>query len=576
MSARITRALLVIACIAGLTSASHAQKLQALIIDGRNEHDWKTTTPILKQILESSGRFQVDVSTSPNRREPYGEWSPRFSTYDVVVSNFNDPELWPESVRNRFVEFVRGGGGFVAVHAANNSFGDWAEYTEMVGLGSRGAGDGDRLHFDNAGKLKRTPVGQGPGSGYGPQHEFVITVRKRQHPIVRGLPERWLHAHDELTHALRGPARNLTILATAFAASDKGGTGDHEPMMWVIPYGKGRVFSTMLGHSPFAMSCAGFVATLHRGAEWAATGQVTLPIPAALPRSDRVTTWPAPADSPIALAAANVPPAVASEPPVRTVRVAGIVLKWIRGSKQRNYERIESMIREAAAGGAKIIVTTECFLDGYAVRDKSIPIDSYRAMGERVPDGEYFRNLAGLARELRVYLALGLHEDAGKEHYNTAALIGPDGKLVGRYHKHRLGHEVDRHTPGTEFPTFKTEWGTVGMMICADRGRHFVWKGLCDNSADFLFCLSGGSFGPVKNDVGMQLLSGIYNKHTIFVHPAEFLVTGPQGSALALQMFGEPTQGPDALLVSKDEIDGPRDQKNVCYFDLPVGKPTKN
>ena len=114
------------------------------------------------------------------------------------------------------------------------------------------------------------------------------------------------------------------------------------------------------------------------------------------------------------------------------------------------------------------------------------------------------------------------------------------------------------------------------MMICADRGRHFVWKGLCDNGADFLFCLSGGSFGPVKNDPGMKLLSGIYRKHTIFVHPAEFLVTGPNGNTLSLQMFGEPTNGAEALLICEDEIRGYRDQKDVCYFDLPVGKPAKN
>ncbi len=570
MVSKLQPGLLIVVCSAIFVPISHAQTLRALILDGRNEHDWKTTTPILQQILESTGRFQVDVSTAPDRREPYGDWSPQFSEYNVVVSNFNDSDVWPEAVRENFVQFVRGGGGFVTVHSANNSFGDWPEYMELVGLGLRGAEYGERLFFDDSGKLVRVPQAEGVSSGYGPHHSFHVTLRESQHPIVVGLPQRWLHKHDELTHGLRGPARNLTILATAFSAKNKGGTGVHEPMMWVIPYGEGRVFSTMLGHSPYALTCAGFVSTLQRGTEWAATGQVTLPEPTILPRSEQVTTWPAPDGSPIALAAADEPADDASSRPTETVRVAGIILKWVRGNKQLNFDRIELLIREAAAGGAKMIVTTECFLDGYAVRDKSIPVDTYRAMGERVPDGEFFSKLAELADELGVYLALGLHEDRGREHYNTAALIGPDGKLAGRYHKHRLGHEVDRHTPGTEFPTFETPYGKVGMMICADRGRHFVWKGLTDSGADFLFCLSGGSFGPVKNDNGVALLSGIYKKHTIFVHPAEFLVTSPEGATVDLALFGDPTQLYPSLLVAEEDIDGPRDLKKICYFDLPI------
>ena len=105
--------------------------------------------------------------------------------------------------------------------------------------------------------------------------------------------------------------------------------------------------------------------------------------------------------------------------------------------------------------------------------------------------------------------------------------------------------------------------------ICADRGRHFVWKGLCDSGADFLFCLSGGSFGAV-NDWGVQYMSGYYKKHTIFVHPAEFLVTGPGETAVQLKMFGDPTERAAALTISEDEVDGPRDQNEICYFELPI------
>ena len=93
-----------------------------------------------------------------------------------------------------------------------------------------------------------------------------------------------------------------------------------------------------------------------------------------------------------------------------SVRVAGIVLKWLRTDKEANYRRIEPMIREAAANGAKIVVTTECFLDGYAIADKAIPLDDYRALGEAIPEGRYFKKLAALAEELRIHLVAGMLE----------------------------------------------------------------------------------------------------------------------------------------------------------------------
>ena len=75
----------------------------------------------------------------------------------------------------------------------------------------------------------------------------------------------------------------IDLIATAFSAPDTGGTGEHEPMLFAIPFGKGRVFHTTLGHDVNAMRCVGFIATLQRGAEWAATGKVTVAVPKDFP-----------------------------------------------------------------------------------------------------------------------------------------------------------------------------------------------------------------------------------------------------------------------------------------------------
>src|SRR6266446_5118720 len=118
-----------------------------------------------------------------------------------------------------------------------------------------------------------------------------------------------------------------------------------------------------------------------------------------------------------------------AKPPPHTLRVAGIVLKWLRGDKEGNYRRVEPLIREAAAHGAQIVCTTECFLDGYAIADKSIPLDQYRALGEPIPQGEYFRKLTDLARELKILLIAGMLEADGETRYNTAVTINPRGQL---------------------------------------------------------------------------------------------------------------------------------------------------
>ena len=250
--------------------------------------------------------------------------------------------------------------------------------------------------------------------------------------------------------------------------------------------------------------------------------------------------------------------------PARSVRVAGIVLKWLRADKDANFRRAEPIIRQAAAGGARLVCTTECFLDGYAIADKSIPLDTYRALGEPIPHGPYFRKLSALARELKTHLVAGMLEADGDARYNTAALIGPGGELVGKYRKQHLEHEAVRNTAGKESSVFATPLGTLGVMICADRRLPEVVKGFCDRGADFLLCPSGGMFGPKDNDPILQARSKENRRYIVFVHPAEFLVTGPDGRILQRTLLG------NKLVISPEEVGTEADSRRVFYFDLPL------
>jgi type 1 glutamine amidotransferase len=273
----------------GAESANPAA-LQVLIIDGQNNHQWEITTPIMQKYFAESDRFTVDVATSPPTRQDMSGFRPQFANYDVVVSNYNG-DAWPRATQLEFQAFVHGGGGFVVVHAADNAFSDWPEYNAMIGLGGWGGrqqANGPYVYFQ-ADQLVVDRDAAGGGGNHGSQHEFLIKTRAADHPIMRGLPDSWLHTQDELYEKLRGPANNLNVLATAYASPQQKGSGRDEPMLMTIRYGQGRVFHTTLGHADYSMYCIGFRTTLLRGSEWAATGEVTLPVPEDFPTATAVS-----------------------------------------------------------------------------------------------------------------------------------------------------------------------------------------------------------------------------------------------------------------------------------------------
>ncbi len=284
---------------AGAAPVADSPKIKVILIDGQNNHNWRATTPLLKKVLEDSGRFTVDVSSNLKPGDKPGDvkdtvpFPPDLSKYDVLLSNYNGA-AWPKEFEQSLDERLKAGKiALVIVHAADNSFPGWDNFNKMIGLGWRDNKFGDRIVTDDKGTVTRVEKGTGPGAGHGSQHAFKVVVRDPEHPITKGMPTEWLHAQDELYHGLRGPAQNMTILATAYSDKKQGGTGENEPMIWTVSYGEGRVFHTPMGHDLNGMRCWGFIGTLLRGSEWAATGKVTIPLPKDFPTADKVSQLPA-------------------------------------------------------------------------------------------------------------------------------------------------------------------------------------------------------------------------------------------------------------------------------------------
>lgn len=298
-------------------SASGADKIKVLIIDGQNNHSaWPKTTLIMRDDLRATGKFDVDIARTKftwngkqeaaslrladvgptedlPRPKTDPDFKPDFSKYNVIVSNFGyQAAPWPEETQKAFEKYMHDGGGFVSVHAADNCFPEWLEYNRMIGVGGwggRSPSAGPYVYINKDGKEVRDP-GPGACGSHGPLNDFLITTRSQTSPIMKGLPAHWMHASDECYSRLRGPAENMEILATAAEPQKLRDEGRNEPMIMTIRYHKGRVFHTTLGHHLESFECVGFKTTFIRGTEWAATGNVTLTdIPANFPTDKAVS-----------------------------------------------------------------------------------------------------------------------------------------------------------------------------------------------------------------------------------------------------------------------------------------------
>jgi len=250
---------------AALHPALHAAPVRTLIFSGQNNHGWRTTTPCLESLLVGSGRFDVRVE-----EETAGVTTATLAHYDLIVVDYQGPR-WGDATERAVADFVRSGKGLVAVHGSSYAFSG----LDILGPGHVRTGRTEPPWAAWADMLGGTWAGNPPSSFHAPRHLFTVKFTDPSHPIARGMGDGF-QTLDELYHGMRFlPAAHP--IATAYDDPAIGGTGKDEPVLLTVNYGKGRVFYTALGHEVPAMQEPGFAITFVRGAEWAATGDVTLP-----------------------------------------------------------------------------------------------------------------------------------------------------------------------------------------------------------------------------------------------------------------------------------------------------------
>jgi uncharacterized protein len=239
--------LLTLGCLAVPAHIGWAEdaKIPVLIVTGHDvlpAHPWRDTTPLVRQQLEASGKFDVKVCEDTSILE-----SSTLSVYKVIVLNFGfwvAPQL-SDRAKENLLNYVRNGGGLMPLHFACSSYQNWDEYANLIG----------RVWVKDV-------------AGHGPRSKFTVKIVDKEHPITAGMKD--FEADDELYSKLSGNAE-IHVLATADSDFSK----KTEPLVFVLKYGKGNVVHNLLGHDVKGRDYPEYAKLIVRGAEFAATGKVT-------------------------------------------------------------------------------------------------------------------------------------------------------------------------------------------------------------------------------------------------------------------------------------------------------------
>ena len=202
-------------------TVSARKPIKTLLITGQNNHNWQVSHVVLKQILENSGRFDVDFVISPEQGKDMSGFVLDFSPYQLVVLDYNG-DSWPEETNRRFLEYVLNGRD--KVHPVVKGLPlKWRHAKDELYDRMRGPG--------NIRDILYTAYSDKETNGSGREEPLVFTVD---------------YGNARIFHTMLGHAGATT-------------------------------------EDNIAMQCTGFQVLLLRGAEWAATGKVTQKVPKDFP-----------------------------------------------------------------------------------------------------------------------------------------------------------------------------------------------------------------------------------------------------------------------------------------------------
>jgi len=240
-------------------------------------------------------------------------------------------------------------------------------------------------------------------------------------------------------------------------------------------------------------------------------------------------------------------------------------MSCVIGNKDANVDKALKLIEEAANRGAKVVLLQELFNTEYVCFRRVRDFDVFR-YAEPIP-GATTTRIGEAAKRHGIYVIAPIFEKAAPGvYYNTAPVIDPHGRVIGKYRKTHIpavrSLEKLYFRPGSDYPVFKTDLGTLGIVICYDRLFPENWRIVTLEGAEIVF-VPTATLIPQGEDSGWEpLLRTRAYENKIFVvgvnrvgkeESTEFygksMIVDPWGRVLAK------TGGEDAVVSATIDLD---------------------
>ena len=228
---------------------------------------------------------------------------------------------------------------------------------------------------------------------------------------------------------------------------------------------------------------------------------------------------------------------------------------------------LEQVQIQHAGQGVDLIVTPECYLDGYVVTAKDWNAQRFANVAQDVATSLYIQRLRSLAAKYRVYVLFGFTEKSAGKFYDSAIMVDRTGATVGIYHKTMLQTHDLRFSPGQDLPVFDTEWGKMGILICADRRWPESARVERLKGARITLIPSYGMW-DLNNEWWMRTRSYENGNYLAFVHPETAFVSDPGGQIAARLQTNLPAMLVCDVDLSKTKDTDIRDRRPELYGEI--------
>ena len=246
------------------------------------------------------------------------------------------------------------------------------------------------------------------------------------------------------------------------------------------------------------------------------------------------------------------------------LRIAQVKVVPEKGALAANHRRLMGLLDRVAADYPDVVVTPEGFLDGYVSTEDTVTAATIAEYAIDPADSPYVRDVAHWAAARQSWVVFGCARRTSAGIYNSALILNREGVLAGVYDKTHLQTHDLKYAPGAALPVFSSDFGTFGVMICADRRWPETVRTLALRGARVIFNPTYGMHDE-RNLCMMRTRSFESEVFIAFTHPQQALVTGPRGEVLT--NVEDPAREYVVTVIDPDEADRVRARASAHLKD---------